>query len=100
ANLRPRIASQSRQQLELDALKSFNESHLDSRSDDPYLSARIKSFETAFGMQSEMPEALDLSKESEATLGRYGSKRGETAGSGWLCLVARRLVERGVRFVE
>src|SRR5207237_6507557 len=51
ANLRPRVASPTRQQLELDALKSFNESHLDTRRDDPYLAARIKQFETAFGIQ-------------------------------------------------
>jgi hypothetical protein len=51
-------------------------------------------------MQSEMPEALDLSKESDSTLGLYGLKRGESSGFGWQCLVARRLVERGVRFVE
>ena len=100
ANLRPRVADAGRQQLELDALKVFNESHLSSRSDDPALAARIKSFETAFGMQSEMPEALDLSKEDEKTLALYGLKRGQADGFGWQCLVARRLVERGVRFVE
>jgi hypothetical protein len=100
ADLRPRVTPESRQQLELDALKTFNESHLATRQDDPYLAARIKSFETAFGMQSEMPAALDLSKESDATLALYGLKRGQTDGFGWQCLVARRLVERGVRFVE
>jgi hypothetical protein len=100
ANLRPRVADASRQQLELDALKAFNESHRSSRSDDPALAARIKSFETAFGMQSEMPGALDLSKEDDTTLALYGLKRGQTDGFGWQCLVARRLVERGVRFVE
>jgi hypothetical protein len=47
-----------------------------------------------------MPEALDLSKEADATLALYGLKRGQTDGFGWQCLVARRLVERGVRFVE
>lgn len=100
ANLRPRVADATRQQLELDALKAFNESHLSSRSDDPVLAARINSFETAFGMQTEMPEALDLAKEDEKTLALYGLKRGQTDGFGWQCLVARRLAERGVRFVE
>jgi hypothetical protein len=100
ANLRPRVAPTLRQKLELDALKSFNESHLAARRDDPVLSARIRSFETAFGMQSEMPEALNVAPETEATLGLYGLKRGQTEGFGWQCLVARRLVERGVRFVE
>jgi hypothetical protein len=100
ASLRPRVADTKRQQLELDALKAFNESHLASRADDPALAARIKSFETAFGMQSEMPEALDLSKEDDKTLALYGLKRGQADGFGWQCLVARRLVQRGVRFVE
>ena len=100
ANLLPRVADANRQQLELDALKEFNEGHRTTRADDPALAARIKSFETAFGMQTEMPDALDLSKESDATLALYGLKRGQTDGFGWQCLVARRLVERGVRFVE
>ncbi len=100
ANLRPRVASTTRQKLELDALQAFNESHQATRRDDPDLAARIKSFETAFGMQSEMPEALDLAKETDETLSLYGLKRGQTNGFGWQCLVARRLVERGVRFVE
>jgi hypothetical protein len=100
ANLRPRIASTSQQQIELDALKSFNEIHLSTRQDDPYLAARIKSFETAFGMQTEMPEAMDLSKESQTTMDLYGLKKGQTDSFGWQCLVARRLVQRGVRFVE
>ena len=47
-----------------------------------------------------MPGALDLSKETDETLGLYGLKRGQSDGFGWQCLVARRLVERGVRFVE
>jgi hypothetical protein len=100
ANLLPRVTDANRQQLELAALKEFNEGHRTTRTDDPVLSARIKSFETAFGMQAEMPSALDVSKESDATLALYGLKRGQTDGFGWQCLVARRLVERGVRFVE
>ena len=66
----------------------------------PALAARIKSFETAFGMQQAMPEVLDLSKETDATLDLYGLERGSTKGFAWQCLVARRLVERGVRFIE
>jgi hypothetical protein len=100
ANLRPRVASTRRQQMELDAMRAFNEAHRETRPDDPALAARIKSFETAFGMQAEMPAAFDLSKESDDTLALYGLKRGQTDGFGWQCLVARRLVERGVRFVE
>ena len=100
ANLARRVPTQSRQQLELDALRDFNEGHLAARKDDPQLAARIKSFETAFGMQAELPAAFDLSKETDETLGLYGLKRGQTDGFGWQCLAARRLVERGVRFVE
>jgi uncharacterized protein (DUF1501 family) len=51
-------------------------------------------------MQAEMPEVFDLSKESDATLKLYGLERGSTKGFAWQCLVARRLAERGVRFVE
>lgn len=100
ANLQPRIGQPRRQQLELAALQSFNEAHRVNRQDDPALAARIRSFETAFGMQAEMPEALDLSRETNATLDLYGLKPGQSDGFGWQCLVARRLVERGVRFVE
>src|SRR5215472_8836901 len=64
------------------------------------LEARIKSYETAFGMQMTMPQVLDLSKETGATLGLYGLERGSTAGFGWQCIVARRMMEQGVRFVE
>jgi hypothetical protein len=60
----------------------------------------MNSFETAFGMQAEMPEVFDLSKEDDATLKLYGLERGSTKGFAWQCLVARRLAERGVRFVE
>ncbi|HEX3146711.1 MAG TPA: DUF1501 domain-containing protein [Gemmataceae bacterium] len=100
ANLARRVPTDKRQQLELDALKAFNESHLATRPEDADLAARIRSFETAAGMQAEMPAALDLSKESEETLALYGLKRGQQDGFGWQCLVARRLVENGVRFVE
>ncbi|MCE9561425.1 MAG: DUF1501 domain-containing protein [Planctomycetes bacterium] len=100
ANLKRRVPTEKRQELELNALKAFNEGHLATRTDESQLAARIKSFETAAGMQSEMPAALDLSKESDDTLGLYGLKRGQADGFGWQCLVARRLVERGVRFVE
>src|SRR5678810_944324 len=60
----------------------------------------MRSFETAAGMQLEAPDAFDLSKESDETLALYGLKRGQSEGFGWQCLVARRLAERGVRFIE
>jgi hypothetical protein len=99
-NLRRRIPSMQLQELELGALGKMNRRHLAGRADDPLLAARIKSFETAFGMQMELPDVFDLSKESDATLALYGLERGSTKGFAWQCLVARRLAERGVRFVE
>ena len=78
----------------------MNKQHLDERQHDPLLAARIQSFETAFGMQSAMPEVFDLSQEDDQTLAMYGLPRGSTQGFAWQCLVARRLAERGVRFVE
>ena len=74
--------------------------HLERRPLDSALEARIRSFETAFGMQREAPAALDLSGETGATLEMYGLQPGQSTGFGWQCLVARRLVEQGVRFVE
>ncbi|MBT7981358.1 MAG: DUF1501 domain-containing protein, partial [Akkermansiaceae bacterium] len=94
------IIPPSRQELELAALQRLNERHLIARSGDAQAEARIKTFETAFGMQMEVPELFDFSKESDATHNLYGLNRGSTEGFGWQCLAARRLVERGVRFVE
>ena len=99
ANVRPR-QSAGLQELELGLAKGFNRRHLAGRGEDARLAARIRSFETAFGMQAEAPEAFDLSKETDATLALYGLPRGGTKGFAWQCLVARRLAERGVRFVE
>lgn len=100
ANIARRTPTSRLQELELAAMARMNERHLRTRSQDPLLQARIRSFETAFGMQSEMPEVFDLSQEDDATLEMYGLKRGSTDGFAWQCLVARRLAERGVRFVE
>jgi hypothetical protein len=100
ANIQRRAASSRLQELELQTMARMNERHLGSHANDPALGSRIKSFETAFGMQAEMPEVFDLSKESDATLKLYGLERGSTKGFAWQCLVARRLAERGVRFVE
>jgi hypothetical protein len=86
--------------MELGLLEKFNKKHQLSRPADPALNARIKSFETAFGMQMEMPKVFDLSQEGDETLKLYGLERGQTKGFGWQCLVARRMAERGVRFIE
>lgn len=98
-NIRPRV-SRDRQELELAALAAANREHWEARDRDPALEARIRSFETAFGMQIAAPEAFDLASEDDATLKLYGLERGVTSGFAWQCLAARRLVERGVRFVE
>ncbi|MBI3415898.1 MAG: DUF1501 domain-containing protein [Verrucomicrobia bacterium] len=100
ANLRRRVPTSRLQELELGILARMNQRHLAARPEDPLLAARMKSFETAFGMQSEMPDVFDLSKETDATLKLYGLPRGSTQGFAWQCLIARRLAERGVRFVE
>jgi hypothetical protein len=99
-NLRPRVASSKLQELELELLAKANKKHLDERTADAALDARIRSFETAFGMQREAPAAMNLSDETEATLKLYGLQPGQKTGFGWQCLVARRLAERGVRFIE
>ena len=100
ANIQRRAATSRLQELELGMMSRMNQRHLAVRANDSLLSARIKSFETAFGMQAEMPEVFDLSAETDATLKLYGLERGSTKGFAWQCLVARRLAERGVRFVE
>ncbi len=99
-NLTPRTPRQRLQELELELADALNRNHLDARRDDGELAARIRSFETAFRMQTAGPEAFDVSQESDATLKLYGLEKGKTEGFGWQCLVARRLVERGVRFIE
>jgi hypothetical protein len=99
-NLNRRSPSPQIQQAELSLLERFNRRHQQAHGNDPELAARIKTYETAFGMQQAMPDVLDLSKESDATLKLYGLERGQTKGFGWQCLVARRMVERGVRFIE
>ena len=94
----PADVSPERQKSTLDFLKTLNEKDLDpSRSD---LAARIASYELAFRMQSHAPEAVDLAKETQVTRDNYGLEDKKTADFGTRCLLARRLVERGVRFVQ
>jgi uncharacterized protein (DUF1501 family) len=99
-NVQRRAASTDLQQMELDMIARANRKHQEERPEDAALEARIRSFETAFGMQMAAPEAFDLSRETEETLKLYGLERGRTNGFAWQCLVARRLAERGVRFLE
>jgi len=82
----------------LDSIKRLNELQLGATGD-PEIATRINSFEMAFRMQSSAPELMDLSKESKATLDMYGAEPGKPSFAND-CLLARRLVERGVRFVQ
>jgi hypothetical protein len=100
ANLVPRSKQTGLQELELGLADVLNNRHLQSRAHDSDLSARIRSFETAFRMQTGAPEAFDVTQETAETLKLYGLKSGQSDGFGWQCLVARRLAERGVRFIE
>jgi Protein of unknown function (DUF1501) len=99
-NLQRRTQLAGLQELELDLAEALNTKHLIARGNDSELAARIRSFETAFHMQAAAPEALDIGQESDETLSLYGLKRGDTESFAWQCLVARRLAERGVRFIE
>ncbi|MDP3069347.1 MAG: DUF1501 domain-containing protein [Opitutaceae bacterium] len=100
ANLDRRTKQGGLQELELGLADVLNNRHLAARAGDTDLAARIRTFETAFHLQTEAREVFDLEKENDATLALYGLKRGQTQGFGWQCLVARRLAERGVRFIE
>ncbi len=78
----------------------LNEMHRETRREDTRLSARIDSFELAYRMQRDAPEAFDLDRETPATKRMYGIDQAPTDVFGRQCLLARRLVERGVRFVQ
>ena len=85
----------------LDAIRSANEEHALSRADYSELAARISSYELAFKMQRSAPEAVDLAQEPQATLDLYGiGDKKRTDDFGRRCLIARRLVERGVKFIQ
>jgi hypothetical protein len=99
-NLKNGRVRPDRQRGELDALRRLNELHRAGRDDDSRLSARIESFELAYRMQLRAPDAFDLSGETPATRRLYGIDDKATETFGKQCLLARRLVERGVRFVQ
>jgi hypothetical protein len=84
----------------LDHLRAKNQEHLAARADNSELAARIASYELAYKMQQHAPEAVDFAQETEETKQLYGIDRPPTADFGRKCLLARRLVERGVRFVQ
>ncbi|MBI1370042.1 MAG: DUF1501 domain-containing protein [Planctomycetes bacterium] len=96
----PSGVSDARQRSKLAMLASMNQSFADRHADNTELDARIRSYELAFRMQAEAPDVVDISGESAATRAMYGMDRKETESFGGRCLLARRLVERGVRFVQ
>ena len=89
-----------RQREQLDLLLAFNQSHLAERQKDTQLEARIQSFELAYRMQMEASDAFDIMKEPEAVRQMYGVKPGPEGSFARQCLIARRLLERGVRFLQ
>ncbi len=96
----PSEVGDERQLGKLGLIAKLNDIHRRSRADDSQLDARQRAYELAFKMQASAPEAVDISKEDEATREMYGLNKKETAEFGHRCLLARRLVERGVRFVQ
>jgi hypothetical protein len=96
----PQEVTDERQRMKLEYLAELNRRHAELRPEQSELEARIASYELAFRMQAEAPEAVDLAQETAATQEMYGLHQKETASFGRMCLLARRLVERGVRFVQ
>lgn len=94
----PAAVAKERQRAALDTIRDLNQEHL-STTGDPEIAARINSYELAFRMQMAAPELLDFSKESQETLDMYGIGKKPMAPYATNCLLARRMVERGVRFV-
>ncbi len=96
----PKGVTDKAQRNSLDLIAELNQHHLDKHPDGSELEARIASYELAFRMQSSAPDAVDISKESDATKKLYGIGEQPTDDFGHKCLLARRLVERGVRFIQ
>jgi len=97
---RPESMTDAVQREMLDTLRQYNDEHALARTGNSSLDARIASYELAYQMQSAAPEAVDLAAEDADTLALYGMNQPVTATFGRQCLMARRLVERGVRFVQ
>jgi len=96
----PKSVTEARQKAKLDLIADLDRHHAEARSDDTRLAARIAAYELAYRMQSTAPEAVDLSRETEETKTLYGLDDAKCKDFGAMCLRARRLVERGVRFVQ
>lgn len=97
---RPSDVTDDDQRRQLDLLSALNTEHLKQHPDEPELLGRIQSFELAWRMQAEALNLIDFSTESDVTRSMYGLDRKETRSYGTKCLLARRLVESGVRFVQ
>ncbi|MFO0870334.1 MAG: DUF1501 domain-containing protein [Pirellulales bacterium] len=94
----PDGVSRSQQQLDVEAINALNQQHL-ATAGDPEIATRIAQYELAFQMQASVPELVDLRQESARTLADYGCQPGDGSFAG-NCLLARRLAERGVRFIQ
>jgi len=99
-DLVPQESHPKLQQNKLSAIADLNRMSAERLEQETAIDAVIRNYETAFGMQAAVPELMDIRDESEATLSLYGIDRKETEAYGRQCLIARRLVERGVRFVQ
>lgn len=96
----PAGTSRAVQREMLDTLKGINQRHAAEHGNDDELSARISSYELAYKMQEHAPEAVDLADENSETLALYGADKPQTEDFGRRCIIARRLVERGVRCIQ
>jgi hypothetical protein len=96
----PAVSEGAAQRGKLDFLQELNRKHLETRREDSDLEARIASYELAWRMQTAAPEAVDLARETDETKKLYGFEDKTTERMARCCLMARRLVERGVRFVQ
>jgi len=96
----PKNVDDDRQRAKLDLLEKMNRRHQAPRENETELEARIRCYELAYRMQAAAPEAVELSQEPERIKSMYGMDKPATADMGRQCLLARRLVERGVRFVQ
>ncbi|MEO2017806.1 MAG: DUF1501 domain-containing protein [Fuerstiella sp.] len=100
-DLKPQAGvSPAQQRRNLRLIQSLNRRHLEQRDNDDQLSARVKAYELAFRMQAEAPALVDIRGESQHTLSMYGVDQKETSEFGRRCLLARRMIENGVRFVQ
>ena len=99
-NLHPPAGAVAGQKAKAELIAKLNDIHRRERPGDSQLEARQAAYELAFRMQATAPETVDLTKEDNKTKDAYGLNRKETAEFGHRCLLARRLVERGVRFVQ